>query len=531
MRGFESHLLLQLINNMELKIKSKKLDQDERVFKQSVRPYVILLSSIFLLFSILFSIIIFIIAVSVVFSDYWWVFLILTYFSSNLIISQVILSSEYNRHSKYSWLFIIWFFPFAGGSGYLIFGRIPITRHSKLKKALLDREETLEKNVDNKDVTKEMQLITKNLPRQVYNNSQIKIIQSSIKFQQLLEKLEEATSYVHMEYFIFKQGEIFYDLLDILTEKVKEGVEVKILVDDLGSGQTKKSEFQKFINAGIEFKLFNKVRPPIASGHLNLRLHRKVVIIDGKYGFIGGMNIGDEYIGTSKEFGDWIDSHAEVNGDILKTLSLNFLLDWKHSTKEDLLNNKKYKIPDSEIKSKDSFVILEDGPDVGTSSFENAFTNLTNNAQKRIWIVSPYLILNKKMTKIIISAAKNGVDVRVFVPGRYDKKIPHYISKHYLRKMSDNKVKIYRAHNLFVHSKMILWDEVGMLGTSNMDIRSIYSNYEINLFFQPKNNNKDFEKYFLELQELCEIHKPKYNSHYPWNWIPELFYWLMKPIF
>ena len=497
-------------------------------YKTSKKPIVLILSIIMTTLILLLVMAIFVLTTIGALPKSWWIFIIITYLSSNMVITQIILSSEFNKHSVITWLIIIYFIPLVGGLIYIIFGKIPITRYYKLKKVKKERSELLNKN--SKIKSKKLDLIDEIIKRKNYNNTSIEIVSSAKKFHELFSALEKAASYIHMEYYIFRQGEIFYDLYEILSRKVKEGVEVRIIIDDAGSLTVKSAEIKKWKKAGMNISKFNKIKPPFFSGYINFRMHRKIIIIDGEQGFLGGVNIGDEYIGLSSKYGDWLDLHIVIKGEAIQEMSNSFLLDWKFSTGEDLLNKKKYLQINKKIKNNSIIKIVEDGSDVDNSTFEKIFSKLTINATKKVWIATPYTIIPRKISKMIITAARSGVDVKIFVPGKADRRLVSKAGQFYLSKLNDNKIEVYKTSNLFLHTKAIIWDDdISMIGTSNLDFRSLYLNFEINAFIDSNKTNKSLENYFNQLMIISDKKKPKYKSHYPWNWINHLFYWLITP--
>jgi len=503
------------------------MDNYLKMYKPTKRGLRIVLTIIGTILAIIAEIGLLVWAAQTVFRSYWWMILLAVYLAVNLLITQVIFSSEFNKHSKINWLISIWFFPLVGATIYLIFGRFPVTRYHKIKKARVDRKETLDKtNVNSKN----FDFFDSHLKRKSFKNTNVELIKASTWFIRMFKELENAESYIHMEYFKFKSGEILNDLYKVLSKKVKEGVEVKIIIDDIGSINLNRNVIKKFNDAGIEMVAFNKIIALFFSGYLNFRIHRKLIVIDGKKAFLGGMNIGDEYAGLTTKYGDWLDLHMLIEGEGIETIAKSFLLDWKFITKDDLLKVKKYQIKKTAIKNNDIIKIIEDGPDIEVKSFETMFTHLISNAKKRIWIATPYTIIPKKIHHKLISAAKAGVDVRIFIPGKPDKKFLYKAGGYYTKRLSDNKVKIYKTRNLFLHSKAMLWDdEISMVGTSNLDLRSIYINYEINVFMESKKVNKDIESYFNELLEISDKVKPIYRTYSVWNLDSTIIYRLMAP--
>ena len=306
------------------------------------------------------------------------------------------------------------------------------------------------------------------------------------KFNQLLKDLRNAKKYIHIEYYIFrrdgKKG-IGTKILKILHEKVKEGVEVRLLVDSMGSYKITKKSLKEFINDGGKFEIFFPGILPHINTRINYRNHRKMVIIDGIYGYTGGFNVGKEYINEDPKIGFWRDTHIRIQGDAVNDLNDRFLLDWCYASGEEINDFSKYYRTDS-FKGGDVGVqIVTSGPDHNEQYIKNAYIKLINDAKKNVYIETPYFVPDESMLEAIRISALSGVDVRIIIPGKPDHMFMKWAASSYIGDLLDVGVKVYSYNNGFIHAKTIVCDsEVATIGTANLDIRSFSLNFEVNAF-------------------------------------------------
>ena len=414
-----------------------------------------------------------------------WVFELISGILGVIVFFSVIKRDMY-PDSKLPWVVIVMAMPLFGTVLYLMFAKNSMSRKQK--------KLALELQARGKDViTRELADIespykgqseyiknTTSLP--LYENCVCDYFPSGEEFWAALkEELIKAEKFIFMEYFIIERGVMWNGILDILTGKVKNGVEVRVIYDDVGSVAKLPMNYnRKLRKLGIKCVKFNPFRP-IVSGIHNNRDHRKITVIDGKVGFIGGANLADEYINVTSPFGHWKDSAVRLKGEVVKSLTLMFLSSYQLQTRvvEDI---DEYFPKEFEIYESGGYVQpYLDGPAPAYKHHigENVYINLINSAQKYLYITTPYLIIDHELQTALRSAALRGVDVRIITPHIPDKKLVFNITRSNYKPLMDCGVKIYEYKPGFVHAKNFLADDtVGVVGTINLDYRSLTHHYE-----------------------------------------------------
>lgn len=316
-------------------------------------------------------------------------------------------------------------------------------------------------------------------------------------YESMLEELEKAEHYIFLEYFIISEGIMWNRILDILTRKAKEGVDVRLIYDDMGCltllpfGYAK--EMQK---RGIQCISFNKV-VPFLSLVMNNRDHRKIIVIDGYTAFNGGINLSDEYINETQRFGHWKDTGIMLRGEAVWNFTVMFLSMWnalKPTDKE--VEKFKPQYYQKEPFQTDGFVQpFADTPLDGESVAENVYLEIINQAKNYVYIFTPYLILDNEMKRALTLAAKRGVDVRLVTPGVPDKKTVYRLTRANYTPLLKAGVKIYEYTPGFLHAKSYVCDDkFGIVGTINMDYRSLYLHFECGTFFYGSKAVKDLKE-------------------------------------
>lgn len=398
--------------------------------------------------------------------------------------SLIIYQSNRIYDAKISWILAIFSLPLVGAVLYYIFGRpykYAVARSTAISlQHDMVNYESWKESTDYFSKNRDSILkLTSNLSkRPVYTNSTVEYLGDGIeKFRDLLDDLKMARKYIHIQYFIIKDSEIWNKIEDILVEKVKEGIEIRVLADGLGTLRFPRKKIKMMRGLGIDFRWYKKIS---FSATDNYRNHRKMVIIDGEVGYTGGINIGDEYMHKSKKFGYWRDSALKLRGSCLRSLQLIFLMDWKRATKLDLPPNTylRYIKPVTPA-TKTSVVIADDGPGIGSHVFMDVTTKMILDAKERVWITSPYLILTDSIMTALRIAVNSGVDVRVIIPGKPDKKMVYASTMDNARRLARAGVKVFKYSKNFIHAKQLLIDDKVIVGTSNFDKRSFTQNYEL----------------------------------------------------
>jgi len=433
-----------------------------------------------------------------------------------------------NRHpaQTLTWIVVLGGFPVVGFVFYLLFGRNHRKEKMYRRKYFLDKQTFTRIEGDSDRANKSRMLEMEEDHRRLFHlaqklgNSPISFATSTKvltngheTFSHILAELKKAAHHIHMEYYIVRDDGIGHEIKNILIEKAEKGVKVRFLYDSVGSWKLSKKFLADLIGAGVEVVEFGPVRLPFLNSKFNFRNHRKIIVIDGTVGFVGGLNIGDEYLGRKKEFGFWRDTHLMAKGEAVRSLQLIFLQDWYYMTNDSLLTAE-YLSPVLEDNTHGGVQMIAGGPDNEWSVIKNIFFSMISSADKSVWIASPYFIPDEDIFSAIKVAALSGLDVRLLVPKRPDKRIVFFASRSYFPELLDAGVKIYEYEKGFMHSKIVIVDgQLASIGTSNMDMRSFHLNFEVNAFLYKTNSTwKLVEEFQKDIQISKEIDLDDFNK-------------------
>ncbi|MCI9279847.1 MAG: cardiolipin synthase [Bacilli bacterium] len=327
-----------------------------------------------------------------------------------------------------------------------------------------------------------------------------------LAFNSMLENLEKAKEFIFLEYFIICPGTMWNKILEVLKRKVKEGVEVRVIYDDAGCIATLNKNYDKELEKmGIKCIIFNKLHP-ISGVIMNNRDHRKILVIDGKVAFSGGINLADEYININSPYGHWKDNGIKVEGEAVWSYTVMFLTMWNAFKKDDSDFNKYKKEDYKKIKENGIAIPYAETPLDNDQTGEDIYLNIINQAHEYVYIFTPYLIIDTDVINALILASKRGVDVRLIIPGIPDKKIVYTLSESYLEMLIKGGVKIYKYTKGFVHGKVFISDDkIATVGTINLDFRSLYLHFECGLYLEDVDCIKEIKKDFVET--LKESHQ------------------------
>ncbi len=411
---------------------------------------------------------------------------------------------------KLAWAVPILLFPAFGGIMYLYCrGRVGIFRFKKRIEKIDSEIRALTERFDNANGAfcenhpsgTPLAVYLKQNGFPVYSNTESTYFPSGESMhKELLKQLRTAKEYIFMEFFIVHEGQMWNSVLEILKEKAAEGVDVRIMYDGMGSITTLPRKYHNTLKEfGIKCVVFNPFVPVISTLQNN-RDHRKIVVIDGKVAFTGGVNIADEYINAVTRFGKWKDSAIMVKGDSAVAFSLMFLRNWNIFQKEPDLCEK-YITPKSDISDGGYYLPYCDSPFDDDLVARNVYLNLINRANKYIYIMTPYLIIDEELESALKLAAESGIDVRIITPHHADKKYIHLMTRYSYPSLIKSGVKIYEYEPGFLHSKNILVDDsCAVVGSVNFDYRSLYLHFECaELFYDSPSLSTlkdDFEKTF-----------------------------------
>ena len=324
------------------------------------------------------------------------------------------------------------------------------------------------------------------------------------KFEAMLRELEKAEKYIFMEYFIVEEGYMWGRILDVLTRKVKEGVEVRVMYDGMCEMSTLPASYFKLLEAqGIHAKAFSPI-VPVVSSHYNYRDHRKILVIDGKVAFNGGVNLADEYINRTVRFGHWKDTAVMLKGPAVRSFTLMFLQMW--NLKPDTADYDVWlSLPSVETEDAKGYVMpYSDSPLDEYKAGESVYMDMLNRATDYVHIMSPYLILDGELETALCFAAQRGIDVKLILPGIPDKKVAYSLAKTHYKTLHKAGVKIYEYTPGFVHAKVFVSDDMkAVVGTINLDYRSLYHHFECATYMYRTDCIPEIEKDFQETLAKC----------------------------
>ena len=320
----------------------------------------------------------------------------------------------------------------------------------------------------------------------------------------MIIQLEKAEHFIFMEYFIITEGKMWGEILDILAKKVQEGVDVRVLYDGTCELSTLPHDYPKRMEKlGIKCKMFAPIKP-FVSTHYNYRDHRKILSIDGKVAFNGGVNLADEYINEYVKYGHWKDTAVMVEGEAARSFTRMFLHMWNLDEKN-VEFNPYLDVDITPCNEAKGFVMpYGDNPLDNDKVGEMVYIDILNRAQKYVYIMTPYLILDSDLENTLKYTAKRGVDVRIILPGIPDKFIPFSLALTHYKSLIEAGVKIYEYTPGFVHAKVFVSDDrEGVVGTINLDYRSLYHHFECATYMYETDCIPDLKKDFLETQDKC----------------------------
>ena len=439
-------------------------------------------------------------------------------FQADLIFLLILFFSEKNSPSKILvWALVMLFLPLVGFIIYIVIGQSFYSDHKFKKKGLKD-EEVDDMLLRNEDLLKaEPDPVYKRTAQAVLdtgglgfsNNNDVKLYTlGEDKFRDLYDDLRNAERYIHLEYYIIRDDELGNELMDILTQKVKEGVEVKLLTDDFGVGKGPKKSIKAFKAAGGEFAVFHKVLWLIFSPKKNNRNHRKIGVIDGKVAYCGGFNIGDEYLGKGP-LGHWRDTAVRISGDAVKPLQVRFQMDWEYATGGEMCPKERlqdyYGTTEYPSTGDARILTVSGGPDVADfNPVRMEYLELIRNAKRSVYIHSPYFIPNDSLQDALSVAAANGVDVKVIIPDKPDHMFVYWCNISCAYSVMGNGVRVFMYNDGFVHSKTMVVDgELCSVGSANFDDRSLVLNFETNAVILSKDIGKRMDDAFAEDLKRC----------------------------
>jgi cardiolipin synthase len=391
-----------------------------------------------------------------------------------------------------AWVVSLMTFPYISVPLYWVFGRNKFQGYVKLRSSknkeiskIIDhlRENALEILALDESRNNDEQVLTylAEMPLTRGNNVEL-LIDGSATFQSIFQHIERATAYVIVQFYIVKDDEIGRRLQRCLISKAANGVTVYFLYDEIGCHKLPGSYLNALQNGGVNVSPFHTTKGKANRFQLNFRNHRKIVVVDGETAFVGGHNVGDEYLGKSKRFGDWRDTHVKITGPAVQSIQCVFLEDWYWATGNvPALNWTPVADPRKQMRA----LVFSTGPADSLETCGLMFVHMFNAAQRRVWITSPYFVPDPPVISALQLAALRGVDVRILLPEKVDHKFAYLASFSYYAQTLPLGIKIYRYQDGFLHQKVFLVDDkIAAVGTANFDNRSFRLNFEITMLVQ-----------------------------------------------
>lgn len=447
----------------------------------------------------------------------------------------------------WAWLLVLYSVPIVGFIVYLFAGtdmhKRKMFRLKEIEDGINDAIRQQEYRIKNKEMENDnpklkgfFDLIYYNLNSSgsifTGNNLITILTDGNQKFDTMIEDMKQAKKFIHIEYYIIRNDVLFERIKQVLLEKVKEGVEVRILYDGMGCRAVSGKYFEKLRQSGIQCVVFF---PPLL-GRLHLRInyrnHRKIVVVDNEIAYVGGYNIGKEYIGLSKKFGYWRDTHLRIQGMAVSELQIRFILDWNYAARENLFQNNCFLQTPCRNYGDSKVQIISSGPDSAMQNIRNNYLQLINKAKKCIYIQTPYFIPDESIFNALMIAIRSGIEVYIMIPCKPDHPFVYWATYSYVGDMILAGANCYTYQNGFLHVKGLVIDEcVYCYGTANMDIRSFSLNFEVNAVVYGEKDAKQMVKIFHEdLTHCVKITRDSYVRRKLWIRIKEQFCRLLSPL-
>lgn len=446
--------------------------------------------------------------------------------------------------AAWAWLFVMLLLPGIGFIIYLFFGwklnqrqifdlkaqkRLGISDMAEYQKRNPKNKPTLDTNLENDLV--QMFLNTDNAILTTKNDLKI-FTDGHEKFNSLFEDLKKAKHHINIEYFTIYDDQLGKKLRKILVQKAREGVQVRVLYDLFGSKGSKQKFFKELIQAGGEVTPFMKSKLGYYSFRINFRNHRKIVVIDGSVGYIGGFNIGDQYLGRNKRFGNWRDTHLRLEGSVVLQLQSRFFMDWNASAKRQKVQFSLDYFPQSNVQNNIPMQIVSSGPENDVQKIKQGYIKMIMGAKHSIWIETPYFIPDDALMEALLIAIRSGIEVRIVIPQMPDHPFVYRATEYYVQQLLKVGARIYSYQNGFMHAKTIVVDNmITSVGSANWDIRSFKLNFEANAFmYDPKVAEQIIATIKNDLKDARELDEEYFKQQSSWKKFRQLASRLISPI-
>ncbi|WGH77112.1 cardiolipin synthase [Tenacibaculum tangerinum] len=374
----------------------------------------------------------------------------------------------------------------------------------------MSNETLLQKKDDLKHFMPLAKMISWNNTLNTYNNTTSLFINGEEKFPEVLKSISKAKHHIHLQYYIYENDTIGTQIGDLLIQKAQEGVEVRVIYDDLGSKKLQSKFLKRLKDAGVKVAPFFKIKFLVLANRVNYRNHRKIIVIDGLEGYVGGINVSDKYINNGKHSLYWRDTHVKIVGAAVMNLQYIFLTDWNFCAKKSVpLSDVYFPIQQAASKNFGSHLvqITASGPDSDYQDIMYSLISAITLSKKEICLTTPYFIPEKSFTDALKIAKMSGVDVKILVPGISDSVLVNITSNSYYEDLLKAGIKIYKYQKGFVHAKTMVCDDlIAMVGTANLDQRSFDLNFEVNaLIYDAEFAKKLRIEFYKDLEHADEL--------------------------
>jgi cardiolipin synthase len=425
-----------------------------------------------------------------------------------------------NSAAVWAWLLVLFFLPVVGFVLYVFLGQN--YRKKKMFRIKEDADEALRTLIEQQ----KSELKTREIPAlnhlssvfrrmilmliedngsMLSTNNQVKpYTDGSEKFADLIAAIKGARDHIHLEYYIWRDDALSHELRDVLTDRSSAGVEVRVLCDGLGCARLPRNFFCNLKSAGGQVEFFFPSRIRFLNLRSNFRNHRKIAVIDGKTAFVGGFNIGDEYLGKVKKWGYWRDAAVRIEGNAALACQLRFFFDWNFATKGEQQTYHQRYFPDIAPSSGAAVQVVSGGPDTYWNPIKEAYLKMINSATESVYLQTPYFIPDDSVRDALRIAALSGIDVRIMIPNRPDHPFVYWAGLSFVGQLLESGVRAYTYENGFLHAKTIVVDEVAAsVGSANWDLRSFGLNFETNAIIYDQTVARSLKDAFEKDLEVC----------------------------
>jgi cardiolipin synthase A/B len=449
-------------------------------------------------------------------SDSWnSIFLILNviYLATAIIIAISVILDNRSPTQTLSWVVVLFVLPILGLILYFIVGK------NYRKEKIFSRKEhkdferirNLSDNqiidlqdksfIENEKVRSKLpiiKLLLRNSKALLTKNNRVEILNDGRQtFDAITAALKKAKKHIHLEFYIIDDDEIGNEIREILIFKAKQGIKVRMIFDDVGSWKLRERFIRSLKSAGVEIFPFMQVRVPFLANKINYRNHRKIIVVDGKIGFVGGINVADRYLHGNKLIPFWRDTHLRIEGEAVSSLQVVFLVDW-HFVSGRIISGVSY-FPKPRVEHEQLVQITASGPDSDWSSIMQAYFSAISTARNYIYIAVPYFIPNESILTALKTVSLSGVEVKIIIPGIADSFLAYNGTSSYVEELLEAGIRVFSYQKGFIHSKLIMVDDVfASVGTANMDMRSFDNNFEVNAIIYDEGFCRELKGYFIE---------------------------------